>query len=329
MMLGKNGQISAAADRGARVPDELQSAVVMIVGPTGVGKSEIALRVAQDLGGEVVSLDSRLIYRGMDIGTAKPTPAERAAVPHHLIDITDPDRPMSLSEVTVAAYAAIDGILARGKVPVLAGGTGQYVRAIRQGWVIPEVVPDWALRAELEAVAEREGAPALHRRLAEVDPVAAARIDARNVRRVIRALEVYRHTGEPISRVQERSGSRYRLCLFGLLRSREDLYARIDRRIDGMIAGGLEAEVRALVAAGYSFDLPAMSGLGYGEWRAYFDGTIDQDEAVRLIRRNTRRLVRNQGTWFRRDDPQIHWLDMADSAIDLIAEVASRCAANG
>ncbi len=285
---------------------------VAIVGPTAVGKSAMAVRLAEAFGGEVVSLDSRQLYRRLEIGTAKPTADERARVRHHLIDVAEPDQPLAVPDVQALAVAAIRDIVSRGRLPIVAGGTGQYVRAVVEGWTIPPVAPDPALRAELEAFARAAGPPALHARLARVDPLAAARIDARNVRRVVRALEVHARTGEPISTVQARAGSPFAWLVVGLELPRPVLYARIDARIDAMIEAGLEDEVRALVAAGYDLGLPALRSVGYQEWRAHLAGEVDVAAVVQLIRRNTRRLVRMQDAWFKRDDPAIHWVDVSD-----------------
>lgn len=284
----------------------------MLVGPTAVGKSEVALGLAGALGGEIVSLDSRQMVRGLDIGTAKPSRAERERVPHHLIDIAEPDEPLPLSRVLGLVYAAVDELRARGVAPILVGGTGQYVRALREGWQVPEVPPDPALRARLAAAAAAAGPDALHARLAEVDPASAARIDPRNVRRVARALEVHELTGRPLSELRARTGPRYDGLVLGLSRPRPALYARVDARIDAMLSAGLEAELRRLLAAGYDWRLPSLSSVGYGEWRAYFEGTIDRAEVVRLIRHNTRRLVRSQAAWFRPTDPGLMWFDLED-----------------
>ncbi len=274
-----------------------------------MGKTATAVRLCSDFGGEVVSADSRQIYRGMDIGTAKPTPDERAAVAHHLIDIIDPDRTLGLAEYQALAAAAVADVLARRRVPFLVGGTGQWVRAVVEGWGVPHVPPDAALRAELEAEAAGAGPPALHARLASVDPQAAARIDYRNVRRVIRALEVYLKTGAPISDQQRRQPPPYRILQVGLTMPRQALYARLDARVDHMLAAGLVDEVRSLVGRGYGLDLPAMSGLGYRQIGLHLAGKISLDEAVGLIKKETRRFVRQQYTWFRPDDPAIHWFD--------------------
>ncbi|MBU0494733.1 MAG: tRNA (adenosine(37)-N6)-dimethylallyltransferase MiaA [Chloroflexi bacterium] len=281
--------------------------LIVLVGPTAVGKSARALELAAALAGEIVSADSRLVYRGMDIGTDKPSPAEQARVPHHLIDVLAPDQAFSLVDYQALAHAAIADIGARGRVPLLVGGTGQYVWAVVEGWAVPRVGPDPVLRARLFAEAETQGATALHARLAQVDPAAAARIDARNVRRVVRALEVYELSGRPISDWQHKQAPPYRTLVLGLARPRPDLYARIDARIQHMVEQGLFDEVRDLVERGYSLDLPAMSGLGYRQVGLYLRGQVTRDEAIALIRRETRNLVRRQRNWFKPDDPRILW----------------------
>lgn len=281
--------------------------VVAIVGPTAVGKTALSLRLALALGGEIVSADSRQIYRGMDIGTAKVTAAERALAPHHLIDVVAPDEELTLAHYRQLAAQAIEDIWARGRLPLLVGGTGLYVRALLEGWTVPEVPPDQDLRARLEARAAREGAQALHAQLQAADPAAAAQIDARNVRRVIRALEVYLATGRPISEQQRKQPPDYAVLRLGLTLEREALYARIDARVDQMMALGLEREVRDLVDRGYGFDLPAMSALGYQQLGQYLRGEVSLDEAVALIKRHTRRFVRQQYNWFRLSDVSIHW----------------------
>ena len=284
--------------------------LLALVGPTAVGKTAISLQLAQDFNGEIVSADSRQIYRGLDIGADKVGPAERAAVPHHLLDIVAPDQVLTLAEFQRAAYAAIDGIHRRGRLPLLVGGTGLYVRAVLDGLGIPEVPPDEALRAELEAFAAEHGVESLHARLAAIDPSAAQRIDARNVRRVVRALEVCLVTGQPISVLQQATPPPYRILRIGLTRPREALYARIDRRIDEMIQRGLVEEVRGLMDAGYSPQLPALTGLGYRQMIHYLQGELSFDEAVAAIKHQTRRFVHQQNTWFRLDDERIVWFDL-------------------
>lgn len=294
--------------------------LIVIMGPTAVGKTALALRLARALAGEIISADSRLFYRGMDVGTAKPTAEERTRVLHHLIDIANPDETVGLAEFQEQAYAAIDDILAQNKLPLLVGGTGQYVRAIVQGWRVPRVPPDAGLRAKLEAEAEREGHAALHARLTQLDPIAAERIDPRNVRRVIRALEVCALTGKPISEQQGREPPPYRILQIGLTLAREALYARADERIEAMMAAGLEDEVRRLTEAGYGWELPAMSGLGYVQFRPYFEGTATLEEVVTEIKRATRRFIRHQYNWFRADDPAIQWFDGSETPL---AEIES------
>ena len=283
--------------------------LLVIVGPTAVGKTDLAVHLAQEVDGEVVSADSRQVYRGMDIGTAKATREEQERAVHHLIDIVDPDETLGLAQFQELALAAIAEITARGRVPMLVGGTGQYVMAVVEGWKVPRVPPDEALRRELYRQADEEGAEALHARLRALDPAAAGRIDARNVRRVVRALEVCLVTGAPISEQQGKSPPPYRILILGLGLPRTELYRRIDDRVERMIEAGLEDEVRGLVAAGYGFDLPAMSGVGYGQFAPYLAGEATLDEVVADIKRATRRFVRHQANWFRQGDARIHWLE--------------------
>jgi tRNA dimethylallyltransferase len=306
------------------VPQADQLPLVVIVGPTAAGKTALSLALAAALGGEIVSADSRQIYRGMDIGSAKATPAERAAAPHHLLDVVNPDQILTLAEYQSLAYRAIADIHGRGRLPFLVGGTGQYVQAVLEGWRIPAVAPQPALRMELEAAAAAEGAAALHQRLAALDPVAAGRIDYRNVRRVIRALEVCLVTGRPISEQQRKAPPPYHVTQIGVTRPRAELYARIDARVDAMIAAGLVAEVERLAAVGYDRDLPAMSGLGYRQIGAYLRGETSLADAIALVKRQTRRFVHQQYTWFRLDDPQIYWADPGHASI---GELLARCAA--
>ncbi len=282
--------------------------LVVVVGPTAAGKTALGIELAAALGGEIVSADSRQIYRGMDIGTAKATPAEQAHVPHHLLDIVWPDQTLSVTEYQGLAYAAIDDILARSRLPFMVGGTGQYIHAVTEGWNLPAVAPQGELRAALLAEAELGGSEALHARLAALDPLAASRIDHRNVRRVIRALEVCLATGQPISELQRRTPPPYHMLRIGVTRPRAELFARIDARVDRMMADGLLSEVARLMAAGYHLDLPAMSGIGYRQIGQYLRGEMSLDEAVALIKKQTRRFVHQQSTWFRPDDPAIRWL---------------------
>ncbi len=280
--------------------------LIAILGPTAVGKTALSLELAEEFHGEIVSADSRQVYRGMDIGTAKPTADEQRRVRHHLLDVVNPDETFTLSEYQHHAYAAIADIHARGCVPLLVGGSGLYVRAVLEGLSIPRVAPDHARRKELEC----ESAAALYARLQQIDPVAAEKIDPRNKRRVIRAIEVCETTGKPISAQQKREEPNYRVLRIGLTLPREELYHRINVRVDAMIAAGLINEVRSLLDH-YSADVPAMSGLGYRQIEMYLRGSVSLDEAVRQLKRDTRRFVHHQYSWFRLNDARIYWIDLS------------------
>lgn len=282
--------------------------VIVLLGPTGVGKTLLAVELAQTLNGEIVSADSRQIYRFMDIGTAKPTPAQRDAVPHHLVDVVDPDEVFTLADYCERARAALKEITARGALPFLVGGTGQYLAALLEGWQIPRVPPQPALRARLEEEARQQGVEALYERLRQVDPAAAGHILPRNLRRIVRALEVYEVTGVPISQQQGKVAPSYDVLAVGLTMERPALYRRVDRRVEQMVQGGLLDEVRALLARGYCWDLPAMSGLGYAQFRPCLEGRCSQEEAVVQLKHDTHAFVRRQYTWFRRF-PVDRWFD--------------------
>ena len=297
--------------------------VVAVVGPTAVGKTELAVLLAERLGGEIISADSRQIYRGMDIGTAKATPEQRSRIPHHLLDVTTPDRVLSLAEYQRMAMDAIAEIHARDRLPLLVGGTGQYVSAVLEGWRIPETPPDLELRAELEAAAQSDGPGALHARLEALDPEAAARIDYRNVRRVIRVLEVCLVMGRPISQMQTKAPPPFAVVRLGVTRPCPELYARINGRVDRMIEAGLVIEVQRLLDAGYGWELPAMSGLGYRQIGQYLRGELGYEEAVELIKRRTRRFVQQQYNWFPLDDPETTWVNPAETPFD---EIVTRVA---
>ncbi len=281
--------------------------LVVIVGPTAVGKTAVSLHLAEALDGEIVSADSRQVYQGMDIGTAKATPQERARVPHHLIDVLPPDQTLTLAQFQRLAYAAIDGILARGRLPLLVGGSGQYVRAVVEGWGIPEVAPQKRLRAALE----RLDTETLGRWLQILDPVASERIDWRNRRRVIRALEVTLVTGRPISEQQRKTPPPYRILQVGLSLPRPQLHQRVDARVERMMAAGLLQETDRL-AERYGWHVPAMSGLGYAQLGAYLRGEVTLEEAITDIKHQTHRFVRHQANWFKPGNPDIHWFDAAN-----------------
>ena len=284
--------------------------LLAIIGPTATGKTALALRLAERLGAEIVGADSRQVYRGMDTGTAKPTAEERARIRHWLIDVADPDEPFSLGRYLELAEEALRDCWSRGVLPLLVGGTGQYVWALLEGWQVPRVPPDRRLRAELEARAQREGLHRLVEQLAQVDPETAARIDRRNPRRVIRALEVYHLTGRPLSAWQARRPPDFTPTIVGLTCPRDQLYRRIDARVDAMMAGNLVEEVRGLIERGYSCALPAMSGIGYRQVCQHLAGELSLADAVARIKTETHRLARMQQAWFRHDDPRIHWIDV-------------------
>jgi tRNA dimethylallyltransferase len=285
------------------------SHLIAIVGPTAVGKSALAIHLAQVFGGEIVSADSRQVFHGMDIGTAKPNPEERELVPHHLIDVVEPDQDFSLALYQQMATRAIQDIHRRGRLALLVGGSGLYVRALLGGFRIPHVSPDTELRRSLKQKAAEEGYMALYEELKGVDPTAAKRIDPRNVRRVIRALEVFRAIGLPFSQLQGSSPflPNYRTITIGLTTSRGDLYRRIDSRVDTMMEQGLVKEVDRLLEQGYSLDLPAMSGLGYKQIVKYLKGELNLAEAVQKIKNETHRFARHQYAWFRLNDEAIQW----------------------
>jgi tRNA dimethylallyltransferase len=280
--------------------------LVAVVGPTGVGKSRVALDLARAFDGEIVSADSRQVYRYMDIGTAKPTKKELSLIPHHLIDIINPDEDFSLAQYQLLAYQAISDIQGRHKLPILAGGSGLYVWAILEGWRIPGVAPDPELRRRLEEVGKEE----LYAELVQVDPVAAQRIDPANVRRMIRALEVYKGAEAPISRLQLKTKPLANALIIGLTTDRAELYRRIDLRVDEMIERGLVDEVRGLLDRGYDLALPAMSGIGHRQIAMHLRGELSLPAAIQQIKYETHRLVRHQYSWFRLKDDRIRWFDI-------------------
>lgn len=286
--------------------------LIALLGPTAVGKTDLSLALCRQFRGEIVCADSRQIYRHMDIGTAKPSPQERAAVPHHLFDICLPNETLTVSQYQQMAYETIDAIHRRDHVPFLVGGSPLYLRAVVEGLRIPEVPPNPELRAELEAFAEAEGWQALYQRLQTLDPATAARTDGKNVRRVVRALEIFMTTGRPKVELEGKEPPPYRTLLVGLDRPRERLYQRIDQRAEEMVRNGLIDEVRWLLDAGYDPALPALSSLGYREFSAYLHGQMSRDEALEKLKTETHRYVRHQYTWFRRMK-QITWFDMEET----------------
>jgi len=294
---------------------DIETPLIILVGPTAVGKTALSIELAQRLSAEIISSDSRLFYRGMDIGTAKPTLQERSLVPHHLIDVADPHESWSLALFQQTAYQIIDDIHARGRLPLMVGGTGQYVHAITHGWRMPAQAPDDSLREVLNRWAQHIGAERLHQKLALLDPAAAANIDWRNQRRTVRALEVIFHTGKRFSAQRREGKPRYPTLQIGLWLPREEIFRRVDERIEAMFTQGFVEEVRGLVAAGYSPDMPGMASIGYREVCAHLRGEMTLEEVKARMRQLTHQFVRRQANWFKQDDPAIQWFDVRQPAI--------------
>jgi tRNA dimethylallyltransferase len=284
--------------------------LVAIVGPTGIGKSQLALHLAQTFNGEIVSADSRQVYRHMDIGTAKPSLEELSLIPHHLLDIVDPDEDFSLAQYQHLAYQAIDDIKQRHKLPLLVGGSGLYVWSVLEGWKIPPVPPDLEFRRSLEEKAAKAGKDELYQELVKVAPITAQGIDPRNVRRVIRALEVRRSTQTPLSQLRHKQAPPFKTLIIGLTADRAELYRRINLRVDEMVKQGLVEEVKGLVNIGYGLNLPAMSGIGYKQIGMFLKGKLTLDAAIPQIKFETHRFIRHQYSWFRLKDDRIQWFNI-------------------
>jgi tRNA dimethylallyltransferase len=283
--------------------------LIVLVGPTGVGKTGVSLCLARKLDAEIVSADSRLFYRGMDIGTAKPTFEEREGIPHHMIDVADPDEEYSCKRFEVEARRIIQDILDRGKVALAVGGSGLYVKALTEG-IFEGPAGDPKLRRTLTSEAMRRGKEHVWRMLVEIDPVKATQIDPENLARVIRAIEVYKKTGTPMSELEklaEPIGIPH--VRFGLSRARKELYIRIEKRVDAMMNHGFLDEVKGLVERGYGNARPVKGSLGYSELISHLGGSVALDRAISLIKRNTRHFAKRQMTWFRKDI-EITWLDI-------------------
>ncbi|MCD1257348.1 tRNA (adenosine(37)-N6)-dimethylallyltransferase MiaA [Paenibacillus athensensis] len=289
--------------------------LLVLVGPTAVGKTRLSLEIARRFGCEIISGDSMQVYRGMDIGTAKASVEERELTPHHLIDIHDPRHPFSVAEFQERVRALIVEISSRGKLPFIVGGTGLYVESVCYNFQFTDVGSDPAFRQEQESYAERFGADALHQRLREVDPESAGRLHPNDIRRVVRALEVFHLSGTTLSAslAAQTKTSPYNLCLLGLTMERSLLYKRIEERIDQMLAAGLIDEVRRLLADGVPRDATSMQGLGYKEMASYLQDELTFEEAVILLKRDTRHFAKRQLSWFRHM-ADIHWTDVTDPA---------------
>ncbi len=286
--------------------------LIAIVGPTAIGKSNLALAIAQNFNGEIVNADSHQIYRFMDIGTAKPNLEERTIVPHHILDILNPDEGFSVALYQKLAFSAINDIQQRDRLPLFVGGSGLYIWSVIEGWQIPQVPPDFKLRDELERRASIEGGLLLYKELQELDLVAAAKIDHRNVRRVIRALEVCRATATPFSHPRQKAAPPFPVILIGITTKREDLYHRIDTRVDNMMSKGFVQEVQDLMDRGYGLDLSAMSSIGYKQIGEHLQGKMALPAAAQQIKFETHRLARHQYAWFHLSDPRLRWFDIND-----------------
>lgn len=297
--------------------------LVIIVGPTGAGKSAAALRLAERTGGEIISADSQQVYRGMDIGTGKVEGAVREHIRHHLIDVVDPDQEMTAARFVELADAAILDMSARGRPIVIAGGTGLYVRILLFG-LFRGPGSDPIIRQRLCAEADASGGPAiLWHRLQEVDPICAGRVDPRDLRRIVRALEVHELTGIPMSKHQSINDfkslpMRYPACLIGIAPDRAELYRRIDARVDAMIAAGLVGEVEALRAAGYRPPLRSQEAIGYAELHAHLEGTCPLPHAIELIKKNSRHYARRQLGWYRRENRVTWYRELTDIDLDAL-----------
>ena len=299
--------------------------LLAIVGPTAAGKTGLAVALAQRFAGEVINADSRQLYRYMDVGTAKPTSLEQSRAPHHLLDIADPEDQFSLGEFLASVRALPQEIRQRGHLPILAGGTGQYVWALLEGWQVPTVPPDPEFRSRKLIEAETKGGAALHAELRGIDPQRASELDPRNLRRVIRALEINRFTGSRPSELTKGRGAPRTALILGLTMEREELYRRIDDRVDQMMEQGFLEEVVGLARMGYRLGQGPLDSPGYRELGQYLAGELSLEESVQRTKYQTHRLARRQYTWFKPNDPRIRWLDGQDpssneKAVKLVEE---------
>lgn len=296
----------------------MKKPLLILTGPTAVGKTRLSIKLAKAVNGEIISADSMQVYRYMDIGSAKIKPEETEGVPHHLIDVLDPEEEFNVVTFQKMCKQCMEEIYGRGHVPILTGGTGFYIQSVLYDIDFTENAEDTTIRDRLEKEAEEKGAEYLHQKLQEVDPASAEAIHANNIKRVIRALEFYEQTGEKISlhnETERQKESTYASCYFVLNDDREKLYERIDRRVDEMLAEGLVAEVEALKKRGCTRKLVSMQGLGYKEILAYLDGEYSLEEAVYRIKRDTRHFAKRQITWFKREK-EVIWINKPDFSYD-------------
>ncbi len=306
----------------------IEPPLVAVVGPTATGKTAVGIELARQLDGEIISADAVAVYRGLDIGAAKPDAQERKQAVFHLLDVVAPDEEFTLADFEQQANAAIAKIRARGRVPVLVGGTGLYVRSVTATLTVPNVPPQPILREALWKEAESQGAPALHLQLANVDPTTAAKVHPGDAKRIIRALEVYRTTGQPMSAFHTAEGvqgvPRENTRIFGLRWEREVLYKRIEDRVDAMMAAGFLEEVRALQEEGFGLELKSMQSLGYRHLLRHLSGEMPLPETLAELKRDTRRYAKRQVSWFSAD-PQINWIDVSKGKMTTEAVAAVIC----
>ncbi|MBU5677495.1 tRNA (adenosine(37)-N6)-dimethylallyltransferase MiaA [Alkaliphilus sp. MSJ-5] len=300
----------------------MKKRLLIIAGPTAVGKTDTAIILANKLNGEIISADSMQIYKHMDIGTAKPTLEERKGVPHHLIDVVKPDESFSVAEFQKIAKCTIDELVLNGKLPIIAGGTGLYINSLIYDMDFTQSVSNWQLREQLQKEANEMGNEFVYNKLKDIDLNAANRIHPNNLKKVIRAIEVYYETGDKIGDFSKdiNQNDEYEFFLVGLIRDREELYNRINMRVDNMIEQGLIEEVKKLLDLGYSKELVSFKGLGYKEIIRYLEEEYDLDEAVNILKRDTRRYAKRQLTWFRRYS-DINWYNISNySSSEKLAE---------
>ena len=277
--------------------------LIVIVGATASGKTGLSIKIAKQFNGEVISADSRQIFRKLNIGTAKVTEEEMAGIPHYGIDIRDPEEPFTVAEFKEYAFEKIKDILKRKKLPIMAGGTGLYVNAVTQGFTIPQVPADWKLREELEKLSTED----LHQRLKDLDQKEAEKIHPNNRRYVIRAIEIAKNTNQKKSEIMQKQGTDFDVLILGVEVEREVLYERINQRVDQMFANGFVEEVQSLIKAGYDFKSQAFNSVGYPEVKAMLEGELSEEEAKELMKKNTRNYAKRQLTWWRKDE-RVVWI---------------------
>jgi tRNA dimethylallyltransferase len=282
--------------------------ILAIVGPTAIGKTDVAIRIALEADGEIVNTDSRQVYKYMDIGTAKPTVDQRSSVPHHLIDVVYPDDDFNLGLFLDRARRTINDIFERSKLPILVGGSGQYIWGLLEGWQVPQIPPNSELRISLERRIRKDGLATVYKELTTLSPESASRIDASNPRRVIRALEIYYSSGKQAN-TSDNIPPPFSINIAGLCLERSDLYRRAENRIDRMIENGWVKEVEQLLAMGYNPDLPSMSSLGYTEICEHLRGITTIDQAINKTKSRTRKFIRHQNSWFKKSDCRINWIE--------------------